>query len=214
MTKKWIGTLFALFIGTVAMAQNGTNPYGIAAGDVMLSAQGGYAISTNRLRHDPNGLSVAGNWGKEGGYEWGLSVLVFPKDIFGLGVEYNSNRFNATDTGTWIGGGWHYSKSKVKVDNLMLAMRLNANPNHRVRFYVPLGAGVDFFRVKEEDIAGYPPATSATKHYTGFAWYAGLGLESSITERLIVGLEARMNGAHMKKALFYATGIGRIGVKF
>ncbi len=194
--------------------QYGINEYGIAGGDFMLSVQGGYARSVNKVE---DGLE----WGKKGGGMVGASVLFFPASVIGVGVEYNSNHFAKEDTGKYCTGPGFLTcisgKSQVRMDNLMFALRFNVNPNHRARFYIPLGAGIDFLRVKET-ISGAINETE-TRKYKDFAWYAGVGFETSITKNFFIGLEARMNGSHDThkdgaKPLIYASGLGRIGFKF
>ncbi len=190
-----------------ATASNHYSEYGIHGGDVMISVFGGYSRSVNKVED--------AEWGKKGGLTWGGSVLVFPSRVIGLGVEFNSTQFRKAKIGGEIIGFQYFDiYDKVKMDNVLFALRLNVNPNSRVRVYFPLGAGVSFQRI--ESRASSPLITvKATDKDHGFAYYGGMGVEASLTKNLVFGVEARLQGAHVKEEDFLSVaGLAKLGVKF
>ncbi len=230
MTKK-VMLLVAVFLGswvaTPAQAQtyyqkqqgqngayfvpvsvaNHDSEYGIHGGDVMISGFGGYSRNVNKV----DGV----DWGRKGGVTYGGSVLIFPASIFGVGVEYKGTQFSEVKCGgERIGLNYFDEYAKVKTDNIFLALRFNVNPNNRVRFYFPLGAGVSFQRIESRARSTFLTVKETDKEH-GFAYYCGLGLETSLTKNLVLGIETRFQGEHIKKDDFLSvSGLAKLGVKF
>ena len=183
--------------------------YGIQSGDVLISGFGGYSFSVNKVED--------AEWGRKGGPTWGGSVLVFPSRVFGIGAEFNSTQFSEVEFGNeWTGLYMIDEYAKVKMDNVLLAMRFNINPNSRLRFYFPLGAGISFQRIESKaTVKSLALTVKETDKGHGFAYYGGLGVEASLSKNLILGAEARLQGAHIDEEDFLSiAGLVKLGVKF
>lgn len=230
MRNKWIASVMLILCMTVtAMAQNAyqrtttqrkpswqqpvrsvENDYGITAGDFMLSVQGGAAFP---ISSDMQKLS-------ETGYVYGLQAMISATDSFALGLEYFGTHHNGKKFDTGTGPIWETDEIQLDQNNIMLALRMYANPSSRVRFYESLGFGISFARIKDKweisDLYGSDEGTEKDS-YKAFAFYGGLGLEAELAPNFIFGLEGRLNYTRMKKrdidAVTVST-VARLGYKF
>lgn len=190
------------------------NTVGIEKGAHLMSGFAGGAASINEI----DGVA----WGQDGGLSIGAQMMSFPSEYLGVGMEAGWNSFfETTDdilyyyTDTY--GYTHYDHMKImaSVLNLMFAARVNFNPQHRVRVYAPMGMGVGIAQFKTKLFG-----SNYTENSTGFAYYAGIGVEVSVTPRLVLGVETRYNGFNFefedgdKARPQYMTALFKVSAKF
>lgn len=168
------------------------NTVGIENGSLLLSGFIGGGASVNKV----DGVE----WGKDGGLSAGAQLMGFPTKYLGVGVEISGSSFFETtdDTLYYYTNGYGYTyydnmKVTASVLNIMFASRINFNPQHRVRAYLPMGLGVGLARFETKMFNH-----SYTEDSTGFAYYVGMGLEVSLNSRFVLGVETRYNGFNFK----------------
>lgn len=112
-----------------------------------------------------------------------LQALYFLNPRVGLGISFEDQYF-ASD----FSSGWRLN-TRTRMRNYMAVGHIFLTPQSAYKLYIPLGIGAAHtnFAMKFPD---------GNKHftYTGFAWYAGLGVERELSEHFNLGLEARYNG--------------------
>ncbi len=111
-----------------------------------------------------------------------LQALYFVHPHIAVGADISQIWFlPERSSGWWVDG-------KTSQQRYLAAARVYVNPQSRTRVYASLGAGVAHSKISIE--------LSPTEdfEYTGFAYYAGLGVERSINEHWSLGWELRYNG--------------------
>lgn len=207
----------------------GSSFAGIQSHDWMISAYGGFGTySSGETQYDS--VNIAAN--KMTFWSAGASGLFFPSCYVGLGLGIETDQFARGKKEHFSsyssGGGWsHYEygdgESRISLEKLMFLGRLNLNPAHGARLYVPFGGG--YGRVKEtQKIAIHVsnwPGTSYSwkdeKHYakSTLIYFAGLGLEFDLTEYVSLGLEGRYTRFSYRSSTFaYVNGLAKVNVKF
>lgn len=128
------------------------------------------------------------DWGTVG-MQAGFSYHYFLTDFLGVGAEISGGNFDGADK-HW----YSYSnkfRDRTRLLNLMVSARLTANPQNRLRFYAPFGAGWTVaqqeLKINNEGISFHKEATDVS-----FGWFAGLGAEWDIwDEDWSAGVEMR-----------------------
>lgn len=111
-----------------------------------------------------------------------LQVLYFIHPRVAAGVSFEDQYF-----GRDLASGW-YVNMKTRQRNYMAVGRVYLTPEAGYKLYIPLAVGVS-----DTDITvDFGPREHF--RYTGFAYYAGLGVERPLGERWALGLEVRYNG--------------------
>jgi len=154
----------------------------------------------------------------------GISGLYFLNSYVGLGLgleidEHLSGGDKGEEDYSLGGGGWGEEKSRLSLEKLMLLGRLNLNPAYSTRVYIPFGLGYtrieDKMRVEEHYYGtGVDSVFSRKTHTNEFVYFAGLGLEFDLTEKVSLGLEGRYNCFKYKSSDFtYLNGLLKVNVK-
>lgn len=167
---------------------------GIEAGDSMFSLYGGFGSATQKSGMEIDGKNIS--WGNLGA-ELGLSYLYFPSDYLGLGMDMRYAGFRGSENVEDVPGWWHWHtlESKFNMDtfHVMGAGRINLNPYANVRVYIPFGAGIVFSSAEMEYWWDDRVMDKVDRSDSSLGWYAGLGIEFDLTDRLAWGLEGRYN---------------------
>ena len=203
---------------------------GISRGDWLVSLYGGA------------GAYIAGEvpvYGEKleakGSFLWsaGLSGMYFVSEYFGLGVGIEIDELPQTHekvtgyiSSSPYGIEYKNGKGQLSARKIMLLGRLNLNPHHSVRAYIPFGVG--YSRIKGEieadlrvsmnmgshSISGNSSFTE-TESKNELAYFAGFGLEFNITQTVSLGLEARYNSFDfMDENFMYLNGLAKLNIKF
>ena len=105
-----------------------------------------------------------------------------------VGVELSfSDQYFASD----LSSGW-YVHNHARIQNYMAVGHIFLTPNSSFKLYIPLAIGAGH-TVYTKDFS----EKGDRKHhfsYTGFAYYAGVGVEKALSSHWNLGLEARYNG--------------------
>lgn len=128
------------------------------------------------------------DWGVLGG-EWGLSYQYIWRPHLSVGAELGGGSFSGGDLDLF--GGSDDVSDTTHILNTWLAARLTLNPQHRMRWYIPLGVGMATVR-QDIDIQTrrIHYQKKATDH--SVAWFTGLGVEFDVGEKgWSWGLETR-----------------------
>jgi len=128
------------------------------------------------------------DWGTAG-MKAALAYHYFPVEFLGIGAEFSGGDLDGADR------HWYTYNSKTrdrtKIMNLMLTTRVTVNPQNRVRFYFPAGAG---WTIAEQELKINKGGLSFEKEATdvSFGWFAGLGAEWDVWDDVwSVGVEVR-----------------------
>lgn len=195
---------------------------GIQKGDWLLSLYGGAGAYISGTIHTPQASVEAKQVLMWNG---GLSGLYFINPYFGLGLGMEMDQ--ALDNGdngekhygSWTGSG--IVSSKISLQKIMLLGRINLNPAHAARAYVPFGIGYGYVKEKRkvEEYFSYPNYsyrnTSDTLTDSTIAYFVGMGLEFDLTAYVSLGIEGRYNMFRYEGEQYsYANGLLKINVKF
>ncbi|MBP5617072.1 MAG: porin family protein [Elusimicrobiaceae bacterium] len=115
-----------------------------------------------------------------------LQALYFVSPRVGVGLSFQDQYF-AKD----LSSGW-YLYNHTHMQNYMAVGHVFFNPQSPWKVYTALGAGLAHTRFTMDFTR--EGGGNEKFDYTGFAYYAGLGIEKEISSRLSLGLEARYNG--------------------
>lgn len=208
MKNKWLVSVMMLALLAVSASAEG---YAIQQGDKMISAQLGMAIPTSKIGKI-EGIDFDHTYGKVG-FSGGVQGLFALTDHFSLGLEFNAVNFGSKDVkgeDSWY--IYEMEDFKVRQEQYMVASRVYVNPAERVRIYVPLGIGLAHTNARIRSIGEGASDDS-------LALYAGLGVEGSLNENIVLGLEGRFNHSRFHKDGFkaniqYVNILARIGYKF
>ena len=157
----------------------------------------------------------------------GISGIYFINRYLGFGIGLELDQAPETDRK----GHESYSKSyrefgtvesKVSLQKALLLGRLNLNPAHSARLYVPFGLGYAYIKDKQKNqgvilngYSSYNISCDRTKTDTTLVYFAGLGLEFDLTERVSLGLEGRYNMFKYDDESFtYINGLAKVNIKF
>lgn len=132
------------------------------------------ADQTANIAHDAK-LGKPGSGGE-------LQVLYFIHPRVAAGVSFEDQYF-----GRDLASGW-YVNMKTRQRNYMAVGRVYLTPESAYKFYIPLAAGV----ADTDMTVDFGPKEHF--RYTGFAYYAGLGVERLLGEHWGLGFEIRYNG--------------------
>ena len=189
--KKVLILFFLLSTGLVGYGQSDYSAHnaapGFATGDRLFSAFVGMA--------SPNGKSGVrvGNpeeelaWG-DNGVQYGIEGMAFATPYIGYGLEISG--MNTTYAAKKV-AEVNY-RTAMSLWNGLLRLRLNVNPYHPVRLYIPVGAGMTYARSRCYTNTG---SESMVGHSLSFGYFAGLGLETDWSRAgQSVGLEVRYHG--------------------
>lgn len=96
-----------------------------------------------------------------------------------------------------VSSGW-WVRGKTSQQRYLASMRVYLNPQSKTMMYAALGGGIAHTKFS----INFSPEEEFS--YTGFAYYAGLGVERRFNERWSVGVELRYNGNkfHDKHLIF------------
>ena len=143
------------------------------------------------------------DWGSLAG-SYGLQYIYRVHDRWSFGLEYNGNHFDDALQSRGIlfppFGWWERDiESRMNVHNMLAVGRFTFNPQSRVRFYVPFGAGVarskGTLEVSETNLVSSQYLHSKTTAMdTSFAYYLGLDMEKQFASHWAWGLEMRYQG--------------------
>lgn len=166
---------------------------GIERGDQTVSVFFGGAVSVSDSE-----IEVEAPWGTtsavsilDGAVSYGAQYLYAVNPYLSIGAEFNANNFESTTDRIWGSSYEETINSKTDVYSLFAAGRLTANPSHSVRLYLPFGLGLAAAKNSmSAHITGVGSNSGSDTHYS-FIYYAGLGLEGSLTQDWILGLEMR-----------------------
>lgn len=182
---------------------------GISRGDWLVSLYGGVgAYVVGEIAEYEEKLEAKGS------FLWsaGLSGMYFASEYFGLGVGIEIDELPQTHDKLNV--YTYEAKGKLSARKIMLLGRLNLNPQHSVRAYIPFGVG--YARLKGEmelDLGGASFSLEESKDE--LAYFAGFGLEFNITQTVSLGLEARYNSFDfMDENFMYLNGLAKLNIKF
>lgn len=201
------------------------NSSGISAGNWMLSVYGGagsYLQGNSKTKYttvDVKNVVLASG---------GLSGLYFtsPYFGFGLGLEMDKAMKSGYHGTNYFGHASFYgeSTSEVSLYKAMLLGRLNINPSHAGRLYVPFGLGYGYIQDRQtNEVYVYNNESHSVSNYTNntkntgstLVYFVGLGLEFDLTHTVSLGIEGRYNRfEYAGEAFAYANGLIKVNVKF
>lgn len=143
------------------------------------------------------------DWGSLAG-SYSLQYIYRVHDRWSFGLEYNGNNFDDALQNRGIlfppFSWWERDiESRMNVHNMLAVGRFTFNPQSRVLFYVPFGAGVarskGTLEVSETNLVTSQYFHSKTTAMdTSFAYYLGLGMEKQFASHWAWGLEVRYQG--------------------
>lgn len=109
-------------------------------------------------------------------------VMYFVHPNVAVGLEAAQEWFpEEVSSGWWVRG-------KTSQQRYLASVRVYLNPQSKTMVYAALGGGVAHTKFS----INFSPEEEFS--YTGFAYYAGLGVERRLNERWSVGVEMRYNG--------------------
>lgn len=189
---------------------------GVKSGDWMISIAGGGggylggSIKSDYTNYDMKNSSL---WGAS------LSITKFVNSYFGLGLEVGGDlNINSSLTKYFWGPGYSGDiSSQMSVYKLLLLGRINLNPGHATRLYVPFGVGYTSIEEKRSTEMATPAYSFITDKYTASSvgYFAGIGFEFNLTKNVSLGLEGRYNGfIYHSEPFAYLNGLIKLNVKF
>lgn len=197
-----------LFCPFVASAQNGLN---VRDSIASVTLGGGVAVNT-----------IEGyDWGDKGAFAYGGQIMTIVSSRVGLGLEVNGNTFATASNLEHTPYGLLNTDVRAKMTNVMISGRYYLSAiEKKARVYIPVGIGVGFSDINmKTSLGGY--SVTQKESSTGFAWYVGFGFEEEVRNNIILGMEAKVNGNHVKVDALdesyhpaYVTVAARIGYKF
>lgn len=111
-----------------------------------------------------------------------VQALYFVHPRVAVGVEASQEWFTKElSSGWWVDG-------KTSQQRYLLATRWYVNPQSKTKVYAALGGGLAHTKISLD----FSPEEEFS--YTGFGYYAGLGIERSLNAHWSVELEMRYNG--------------------
>ena len=145
-------SLVAIFLSMLCVWPTAATARGLQKGDQLVSVFAGGAAplqDAGIYSADIFGDDFANqelSWG-EGAVSYGLQYMYALSPSWALGAEYNGSLFQEAsynssyflDEVYW---GFNEIKTKMTVQNFLLAGRYTINPQGRIRFYIPLGVGL------------------------------------------------------------------------
>ena len=180
--KKFLVFLVALFFTLPLFAQ-------IEQGQSMISGNLGLGFQLNNSGIQYSAAGSKLDWGSLGA-DYGLTYNYFVDKYIGVGAEISGGDYDGANL-TFSNSD--EANSSVHLFKAMLAVRLNANPESRFRFYIPFGAG--FVSAKQDmDIDYLGTKYNNKKTDNSFGWFLGAGLEFDVGGNgWSWGLESRYN---------------------
>lgn len=178
---------------------------GIQAGDQLASGYLGFGVPLQESGiKDPYGTEL--DWGDVSA-SYGASYLFFPSEYFGVGAEISGNNFTEAEYDVYMPGQHGTLKSSMNVYNFMFAFRANVNPQSRVRFYIPFGAGLTSAKGKVKGEGYFNDDVSATT--SSFGYFIGAGVEADLGEsNWMLGGEVRYSGFKFDTNKYFDDGDG------
>ena len=180
--KKLLLLSVVLFSCTSAFAQleQGSQMIGLHSGL-------GFQLQKSGVTYDTDDSHI--DWGHIG-VAVGGNYFYSATSHLAVGFDFSFASFNGDDINF---GGNNSSSSHTRLYNPMLAGRFTINPQHKVRFYLPAGAGLTIAR-QTLDI-DYNNASYTQKHTEySLGWFVGVGMEAEIAQSgWSVGLESRLS---------------------
>lgn len=186
-------------------------PVGIRAKDWMISiAGGGGGYLDGMIKSD------FGNYNMKNSTLISVSVsfMRFINSYFGLGLGVESDQNVRESYSFYFSNG--VVKSQLKVHKLMLLGRINLNPAHAARLYLPLGIGYSSIKEKQ-NVQILSPYSSYDNSFSksSVIYFAGIGLEVDLTKSVSLGIEGRYNRfTYYSEPFSYLNGLMKINVKF
>lgn len=178
--KKWMLVICLCVCALAARAyQTGDMSVGLAAvfSPLALGTDFGEMNVDDRQAHIGHDAKL-GNPGMGGE----LQALYFVSQRVGIGLSFQDQYFSADKA-----SGWQLD-AHTHMQNYMAVGHIFLTPQSDYKLYIPLGIGV-----AHTDFAMKFPDGGKHFTYTGFAYYAGLGVEHEVGEHFSIGLEARYN---------------------
>lgn len=182
--RKGLFILFFLCFALYAQAYQ-TGDISMALGGVYSPLELGTAWGEIYVDDTTDSIHHDAKLGKPGlGAE--IQALYFLNPRVGVGLSFQDQYF-AND----LSSGW-YLNNHTRMQNYMAVGHVFFNPQSAWKTYAALGAGAAHTRFTMD----FTRLGSGHEHftYTGFAYYAGLGVEKEISSHFSFGLEARYNG--------------------
>lgn len=227
MKKSIIISLF-LVAGMCASAQSLYRDHvidtGITTGDYLFAVMLGAGFPHGDLGKNMSTWDDKSNldWGKTG-LNYGFSLQRFVHDYFGLGLEVSG--FNTRESS--LSSGYNgtsgrvntQAKTDAEIYNIMLSARLNVNPQHELRVYIPFGAGVTVARMHttiKEETAGVVTEDEGASNRNSLGYFAGLGIERNVWgEGGLIGLEGRYSNFGFHGSRYdYFSALLKFGYRF
>lgn len=171
---------------------------GIEAGQSLVSVAVGAAIPMQKsgvyVEEDSENVSEELRWAKAG-IASELSYTYFVNEYVGVGLALGNGMFFDKKTSfAYSGGSTENIKTKMNTWSALITGRFNVNPQSAVRFYIPLGLGYMRAKgtIKDTWVDGEDTESDTmSARSNSFGWFAGLGVETDITENWLVGAELR-----------------------
>ena len=178
--KKLLFTLTMLLCCTPLFAQ-------LEQGQNMINTRVGLGFQLNNSGISYTTYGDRVNWGSLGA-EFALSYYYLATKHFGVGADITIGDFDGGDF-TWSAS--NNVDDQTHLYHFMLASRWTANPDNRLRFYMPFGAGLTVARqnlsIKYNSTQYYNKKTD-----TSLGMFIGAGFEFDIGHRgWSCGLETR-----------------------
>lgn len=166
--KKLFFTFAILFCTAAAFAQ-------LEQGQHMINLRTGLGFQLNNSGINYSSYNDRVNWGTLG-IELGLNYQYLISKHFGIGTDITIGDFDGGDF-TWSAS--NNVDDQTHLYHFMLASRWTANPDKRVRVYIPFGAGLTAARqnlsIKYGGIEYYKKKTD-----TSLGLFIGAGLEFDV----------------------------------
>lgn len=155
----------------------------------------------------------------------GLSGLYFINNYWGFGGAIEMDVTTKTQDSYYYSNSRSISESsRLSLSKLMLMGRLNINPVHSTRLYIPFGVGITSLKEKrknktwsrnEETYQSLYKEDNQNFTDTTFIYFGGMGLEFDLTNNVSLGLEGRYNRFQYKHTTFtFVNGLAKVNVKF
>ena len=212
MKKLSIGLFLCLLSGNSLWSQSSYSEHviseGIRQGDVLFSVFAGGMRPAHKTGIKASGIDSELPWGGTGG-QYGVGGVRFFHDYIGFGLELNGAN---TTYASKMRSGVQF-KTAMDVWSTFLTSRININPYHPVRLYVPMGAGLSLARSRWKNVS---VDTSDENTDVSLGYFIGACIETNWNSQdQSVGLEVRYSNFGFNKAQYIdkvqLSGQGRYG---
>jgi opacity protein-like surface antigen len=184
MKKTLALAVFVLALAGFAKAE------GVSVGDKTVSAYAGVSIPTAKYSipsDDADVSDIKAAYGKLGA-AYGVQAFYQASERLAAGLE-----FSGANYGTKSEDGGKFSIDRY---GIFAAAKAYVNPSEALRYYIPVGLGVNRLKQKASSADSDPSdadddSTSIHDYSTRLAAYLGIGAEYDVQDNLAVGAEVR-----------------------